>query len=146
MRLNMRLGEYLQNHNLTAYKLEKAVTGAVSRNTVYKWAKETQAPDHIHTAQFIEIMQALSRLTGQVVTPNDLLEVVEEPMIDLSQMPPLQSLKPGQVGDQQLKITPARGKFAPKYPSIKTRNGSSVADDIAKQREERDLAVAGRKK
>jgi hypothetical protein len=59
---------------------------------------------------------------------SDLLEVVEEPMIDLSQMPPLKSLKPGQVGNSQLKITPARGKFAPKYPSIKTRDGSSGAD------------------
>jgi hypothetical protein len=72
---------------------------------------------------------------------NDLLEVVEEPMIDLSQMPPLKSLKPGEVGDPQLKIIPARGKFAPKYPTIKTRNGSSVADDIAAQREERDLSL-----
>ncbi len=142
----MRLGKYLQAHNLTAYKLEKAVTGVVSRNTVYKWARETKAPDHIHTAQFIAVMQALSRLTGQTVTPNDLLEVVEEPMIDLSQMPPPQSLKPGQVSDNQLKITLARGKFAPKFPSIKTRDGSSVADDIAKQREERELAMAGIKK
>ena len=80
MRLNMRLGEYLQAHNLTAYKLEKAVSGVVSRNTVYKWARESEAPDHIHTAQFVAIMQALTRLTGQPVTPNDLLEVMEEPI------------------------------------------------------------------
>ena len=72
---------------------------------------------------------------------SDALEVVEEPMIDLSQMPPLKSLKPGQVGDDQLKITPARGKFSPKYPTIKTRDGSSVADEIAKQREERHLSL-----
>lgn len=70
---------------------------------------------------------------------SDLLKVVEEPMIDLSQMPPLKSLKPGQVDDPQLKITPARGKFSPKYPTIKTRDGSSVADDIAAQREKHDL-------
>jgi hypothetical protein len=70
---------------------------------------------------------------------NDLLEVVEEPMIDLSQMPPLKSLKPGEVSDPQLKITPARGKFSPKFPSIKTRDGSSASDEVAAQREERDL-------
>jgi hypothetical protein len=72
---------------------------------------------------------------------NDLLEVVEEPMIDLSQMLPLKSLKPGEVCDSQLKTTPARGKFSPKYPTIKTRDGSSVADEIAAQREERDLSL-----
>jgi hypothetical protein len=56
-------------------------------------------------------------------------------------MPPLKSLKPGRVSDPQLKITPARGKFSPKFPTIKTRDGSSVADDIAAQREERDLSL-----
>jgi hypothetical protein len=79
MKLSMRLGDYLQAHNLTAYKLEKAVSGVVSRNTVYKWAREKQAPDHIHTAQFVAVVQALTRLTGKPVTPNDLLEVIEDP-------------------------------------------------------------------
>ncbi len=79
----MRLGNYLQAHNLTAYKLEKAVSGVVSRNTVYKWARESEAPDHIHTAQFVAVMQALTRLTGQPVTPNDLLEVIEEPLEEM---------------------------------------------------------------
>jgi hypothetical protein len=55
------------------------------------------------------------------------------------QMPPLKSLKPRQISDPQLKIIPVRGKFSPKYPTIKTRDGSSVADEIAAQRAERDL-------
>jgi hypothetical protein len=87
------------------------------------------------------LKSSISLSTTALGIKNDLLKMVEEPMIDLSQMPPLKSLKPGQVGDPQLKITPARGKFSPKYPSIKTRNGSSVADDVAAQHEEGDLIL-----
>jgi hypothetical protein len=87
------------------------------------------------------LKSSISSSTTELGIKNDRFEVVEEPMIDLSQMPPLKSLKPGEISDPQLKITPAREKFSPKYPTIKTRDGSSTADEIGAQREERDLIL-----
>lgn len=81
--IRWRLNDILQAHNLTAYKLEQAVRGNVSRNTVYRWAKET--PQLLDLAALPHIMQALTRLTGQPVTPNDLLEVIEEPLEEMDE-------------------------------------------------------------
>ena len=75
--IRWRLDNILQTHNLTAYKLEQALRGRVSRNTVYRWAKEM--PQSLDLAALPHMLEALTRLTGQPVTPNDLLEVIEEP-------------------------------------------------------------------
>ena len=74
--IRWRLNDILQANNLTAYKLEQAVRGNVSRNTIYRWAKET--PQLLDLAALPHVMEALERLTGKVVTPNDLLEVLPE--------------------------------------------------------------------
>jgi hypothetical protein len=75
--IRWRLHDILKANNLTAYKLEQALRGNVSRNTVYRWAREK--PQLLDLGALPFVVEALTRLTGQPVTPNDLLEVVEEP-------------------------------------------------------------------
>jgi hypothetical protein len=74
-----RLNDILKANNLTAYKLEQAVRGNVSRNTIYRWARET--PQLLDLGALPFVVEALTRLTGQAVTPNDLLEVIEAPEV-----------------------------------------------------------------
>lgn len=76
--IRWRLNNILKTHNITAYKLEQALRGRVSRNTVYRWAKEM--PQSLDLAALPHMLEALTRLTGQPVTPNDLLEVTETPI------------------------------------------------------------------
>jgi DNA-binding Xre family transcriptional regulator len=132
--IKLRLKEFLTANNLSTYRLEREVSG-VSRTSLYKLtAGDT---DGIRFPTLDAIIAALTKLTGKPVTPNDLLEVIEEPT------PVLQTLKPGEVAEDRLKITPAQGKFAPKFPTLKSVDGSSVSETVIKQREERTLATSG---
>lgn len=72
--LQWKLKRYLDSHGITPYKLWKE--SGLSRPTVYAMAKpETGAALESLNA----VIATLTRLTGQPVTPNDLLEVIEEP-------------------------------------------------------------------
>ena len=72
--LQWKLKRYLDSHGITPYKLWKE--SGLSRPTVYAMAKpETGAALESLNA----VIATLTRLTGQTVTPNDLLEVIEEP-------------------------------------------------------------------
>lgn len=79
--LRVSLDRFLERHNLTAYRLVKATQGRVARGSVYALARGKDVK-RVDLDTLNEVMNALERLTGQSVTPNDLLEVVEAPQED----------------------------------------------------------------
>ena len=71
MELRLNLGGYLQRHGLTAYRLAQAVEGRVSPNTVYTLARKPAQRIDLSTVG--EVLEALSRLTGEPVSITDML-------------------------------------------------------------------------
>jgi hypothetical protein len=79
MNVRVSLDRYLQQNNLTAYRLSKEVAGKAAQGSVYALARGNKVK-RVDLETLSEVMQALSRLTGKPITPNDLLEVIEEPV------------------------------------------------------------------
>ncbi|WP_019586555.1 hypothetical protein [Deinococcus apachensis] len=70
-----RVGDVLQAHGLTAYKLAGELHGKVNRNSVYAIARgDTERVDR---ATLAALLAALHALTGQRYTVGDLLEYSE---------------------------------------------------------------------
>lgn len=82
MPVKVTLKEYLTQRNLSTYKLVQATTGRVAERTVYALARPGVKRVDLETLGVI--IEALHDLTGETVTPNDLLEVIEEPVSELS--------------------------------------------------------------
>lgn len=76
MHLRLNLGSYLRRHNLSAYRLVNEVRGRVSPGTVYALARRPAQRIDLETVG--EVMQALSRLTGETVELKDVIEQVSE--------------------------------------------------------------------
>ena len=76
--IQWKLSNLLAAHNLTAYRLAEETKGIVNRNTVYSIARGDATRVDLGTLS--GVIKTLTRLTGQPVTPNDLLEVIEEPV------------------------------------------------------------------
>ncbi|WP_291426629.1 helix-turn-helix transcriptional regulator [Deinococcus sp.] len=74
MQVQWRLRDYLTQHGLTAYKLAKALP-ELRQPTVYRLASD-RSPQSVNLELLGKVMQGLKSLTGEEVTPNDLLEVV----------------------------------------------------------------------
>ncbi len=70
--VHFTLGQYLAAHGLTAYRLAEAAQGRVSRKTVYALARGAAA--RVDLATLGAVITTLEELTGQEVTPADLLE------------------------------------------------------------------------
>ena len=117
MIVRWRVKEFLDQHNKTPYALWKA--SGLSRNQTYAICTGEQ-----EGLRF----DGLSKLVGIPVTPNDLLEVIEEPT------PVLETLKPGETDGPQLKLIPAQGKFKPRPPMLKNPEGQSVSGIISEAR------------
>ena len=132
MTLRLNLKRYLDRHGVTPYRLVQE--SRLAARTIYDMARKPAQRIDLDTLN--RVMQSLERITGESVTPNDLLEVIEETK------PKLVSLKPGEVGEATLKSTPARGKFKPRGPRIKTIDGSLVSDAVTQEREERATSLA----
>jgi hypothetical protein len=79
MNVRVSLDRYLRQNNLTAYRLSKEVAGKAAQGSIYALARGEKVK-RVDLETLSEVMQALMRLTGQTVTPNDLLEVIEEPV------------------------------------------------------------------
>ncbi len=73
--IRLNIGSYLQQKNITPYRLVKE--SGLAPNTVYTLARSPAKRVDLDTLG--SIVEALTRLTGQPVTPNDLLEVIETP-------------------------------------------------------------------
>jgi DNA-binding Xre family transcriptional regulator len=82
MPVKVTLKEYLNQRNLSTYKLVQATTGRIAERTVYALARPGVKRVDLETLGVI--IAALHDLTGETVTPNDLLEVIEEPVSDLA--------------------------------------------------------------
>jgi hypothetical protein len=74
------LNSYLKAHGLTAYRLAEAARGRVSRGTVYALARGNVA--RVDLVTLGAVMTALEELTGEPVTPGDLLSAVTLPEPD----------------------------------------------------------------
>jgi DNA-binding Xre family transcriptional regulator len=73
--IRLNIGSYLEQKNITPYRLVKE--SGLAPNTVYNLARTPAKRIDLDTLG--SIVEALTRLTGKTVTPNDLLEVIEEP-------------------------------------------------------------------
>jgi DNA-binding Xre family transcriptional regulator len=73
--IRLNINSYLEQQNITAYRLIKE--SGLAPNTVYTLARTPAKRIDLDTLE--SIVKALTRLTGKPVTPNDLLEVIEEP-------------------------------------------------------------------
>ena len=73
--LRVKLREYLDSHNLSAYRLAKEVEG-VSPKTVYAYAAGSRQPSMENLEKLIT---TLRKLTGEPVNVSDLLEYKPEP-------------------------------------------------------------------
>ncbi len=76
--LQWKLQHYLDSHGITPYKLWKE--SGLARPTVYDMA--SNRAKGVKFDVFHKVMSTLETITGQPVTPNDLLEVIEEPLED----------------------------------------------------------------
>jgi transcriptional regulator with XRE-family HTH domain len=74
--IQWKLRQYLETHGLSAYALAKVAGGR--ETTIYRLAREGQEPDRVDLPTLARVIGALRKLTGETVTPNDLLEVIEE--------------------------------------------------------------------
>lgn len=81
MRLN--LGQYLKDHDITAYRLVREVQGQVAPNTVYSLARKPAQRIDLDTVA--KILQALERVRGQKVEITEMLEEQPE-SADLSHL------------------------------------------------------------
>jgi DNA-binding Xre family transcriptional regulator len=72
MNIYVTLGEYLENHNLSAYRLAKQLEGKTAKGSVYALARGDVRRIDLET--LASIMQALEQLTGECVSFDDLLE------------------------------------------------------------------------
>lgn len=75
--VELTLSSYLKAHGLTAYRLAQAARGRVSRGTVYALARGEVGRVDLGTLG--AVMTTLEELTGQPVTPADLLAAVTVP-------------------------------------------------------------------
>ena len=81
MPVKVTLKKYLSQRNLNTYKLVQATTGRIAEHTVYALARPGVKRVDLET---LGIIETLHNLTGETVTPNDLLEVIKKPMSDLA--------------------------------------------------------------
>ena len=72
MALRVSLDRFLEEHQITAYRLSKALDGVVSKTTVYDMTKGENV-QRVDIKNLEAVLDALSRLTGKELTPNDLL-------------------------------------------------------------------------
>ena len=69
-----RLGEYLEEHDISAYQLANAVGNLSRANSIYRLARKSAAPTSINLAILAEILEALEKTTDKPVNVSDILE------------------------------------------------------------------------
>lgn len=74
MPLRLNLGRYLQEHDISAYRLVQEVKGRVAPNTVYSLARKPAQRIDLDTVA--KILQALERVRGEKVEITEVLEDV----------------------------------------------------------------------
>ncbi|AXG99692.1 hypothetical protein DVJ83_11770 [Deinococcus wulumuqiensis] len=76
MILQLNLGKYLKEHDISAYRLVQEVKGEVAPNTVYDLAR---APaQRVNLRVVAKILEALSRVRGEKVSVLEVIDELEE--------------------------------------------------------------------
>jgi hypothetical protein len=125
MTLRLNLGQYLQRHQITAYRLVNEVQGKVAPNTIYSLARKPAQRIDLNTVS--EVLHALERLTGEKVELAAVLEEVQEaPKANLSHL----TADPARAA-----YDPARAKkFRYGGTSVPVTGGPSAEQMIAEER------------
>ncbi|CAN5560272.1 hypothetical protein BH24DEI1_BH24DEI1_04150 [soil metagenome] len=82
MDIRITLGDYLDAHNLSAYRLAQETSGKVARGSIYALARGEVKRVDLDTLG--AVMETLERLTGEPVKFDDLLEAVGKPPAGIS--------------------------------------------------------------
>lgn len=82
MQVQWKLHDYLKSRGITPYRLAKAIPD-VRQATIYRLAAK-DAPQAVSFGVLSQVIHGLRKLTGQDITPNDLILVVDEPEPQLS--------------------------------------------------------------
>lgn len=129
MTLRLNLGQYLRNHDITAYRLVQEVQGKVAPNTVYALARKPAQRIDLDTVA--KILQALGRLTGDRVGITEMLEEVQDTPPTPADLSGLR-FPPGQLAhDPQGQ---KRFRYSGKGKPIDVSGGPSIVDIIAEGR------------
>ena len=121
MTLKLNLGSYLEQHNITAYRLVKEVEGRVAPNTVYALAR--RPAQRIDLATVGVLMKALEQLTGKKVEFAEMLEDKPSPLAHL------------QVADEAPVYDPSKAKkFQYSGRAVSIEGGPTVEQIIAEGR------------
>ncbi|GGS40560.1 helix-turn-helix domain-containing protein [Deinococcus knuensis] len=75
MQAQWKLRAYLQAHGITPYRLAKALP-EMRQATIYRLAAE-ETPQSVSFDVLSQVIAGLRRVTGEDVTPNDLIAIVE---------------------------------------------------------------------
>ena len=75
MPVKWKLQEYLNQHDITPYRLAQEIHGELSQKGVYRLTDDSLGGVRFDTLS--AVIAGLRRLTGETVTPNDLLEFEE---------------------------------------------------------------------
>ena len=75
-RVVWKLAAYLEKRKITTYKLAQRVERG-RENTVYRLVRKGETLKRLDLEVLADILSGLSELTGQKVTPDDLLEFEE---------------------------------------------------------------------
>ena len=75
--LEWKFKDFLDEHKITPYRLQKELGGTVSHRLSYDWAKER--PERLHLSVLERVMGALEDITGKSVSIEDFLEFTPDP-------------------------------------------------------------------
>lgn len=81
-----RLADFLQEHDLTAYRLAKE-SGITRVNTLYRLVRKGSEPTRVDLATLALVIHTLRRLVGPQVQLTDILEYVEDGDMTASELP-----------------------------------------------------------
>lgn len=83
--LRLTVREFLSAHGVTAYQLAAHTQGHISRNTVYRLARNQADRIDLHTLEKLAL--ALEQLTGQHITLSDLMVIDRDATVAVRPQP-----------------------------------------------------------
>ncbi len=133
MILQLNLGKYLKEHDISAYRLVQEVKGEVAPNTVYDLAR---APaQRVNLRVVAKILEALSRVRGEKVSVLDVIDELEEVAAPAA-LPTLEQLL-AQVPKQDPASFKKFSYDRSRKPIAIGEGGPSIVDIISEGREPR---------
>ncbi|MDQ3397545.1 MAG: helix-turn-helix transcriptional regulator [Deinococcota bacterium] len=77
-KVRWKLKQYLEKHNLTAYRLAQTLGTRGRMPTIYRLAREGEEPSRVDLPTLANVIDGLRELTGEDVQVSDLLEYEEK--------------------------------------------------------------------